>query len=67
MRAEIVTCPECRLNALPEVKRFVKTQADLFAPHLKVRFIYGEDPTMHIYSGNEELEQFALQVSLNRA
>jgi Sep15/SelM redox domain len=42
VRAEIITCPACRLNSLPHVKHFVKKLATYFTPGLVVTYISGE-------------------------
>lgn len=61
--AKIVTCPRCRLNSLPSVKKFVYTHAKLFEPKLQVDFIFGEDPTLHLYEDGKEVSKIALAVS----
>lgn len=62
--AKIVTCPRCRLNSLPRVKEFVYDHAKLFEPNLKVDFILGEDPVLHLYDDGKEVEEIDLEVSL---
>lgn len=64
IRAEIKTCPACRLNALPKVKAFVHGDAKLF-PGLKVTFEFGHDPILYLYdeSGGKK-EEFDLGVRI---
>jgi hypothetical protein len=62
VRAKIITCPACRLNSLPLVKRFVKEQSQLFAPGLEIEYISGEDPRLHLYEGDSEVEDIDLSV-----
>lgn len=61
--AKIVTCPRCRLNSLPLVKKFVYDHAELFEPHLKVDFVLGEDPVLYLYDHGKEVEKVPLAVS----
>lgn len=58
--AEIVTCPACRLNALPKVKSFVHGAAKLFAPQLTVKFEFGRDPHLHLYNNGKQVEDIDL-------
>ena len=51
VRAEIITCPACRLNSLPKVKTFVHGDAKLF-PKLKITFEFGHDPYLYMYDAN---------------
>lgn len=60
--AKIVTCPRCRLNALPLVKKFVFQHAKLFEPNLKVDFIPGEDPTLYLYENGKQVAEIDLEV-----
>lgn len=62
VRAEIVTCPACRLNSLPLVKKFVMDEAKLYEPALKVNFIVGEDPKLHLYEDGNEVQVIDLAV-----
>lgn len=50
VRAEIITCPACRLNSLPLVKRFVKEIARFFTPALVVTYISGKVSLAHFIS-----------------
>lgn len=61
--AKIVTCPRCRLNSLPLVKKFVYTHAKLFEPKLKVDFILGEDPMLYLYEDGKQVSKIDLAVS----
>lgn len=61
--ATIVTCPACRLNALPLVKRIVYDIAPYFKPALTVNFIRGRDPVLHLYENGQEVDSIALHVS----
>lgn len=61
--AKIITCPACKLNSLPSVKKFVHEIAPNFAPKLEVEFIMGEDPTLHIYNNGKESRTVPLEVS----
>lgn len=61
--AKIVTCPACKLNSLPSVKKFVHEIAPNFAPKLEVEFIMGENPTLHIYENDKETKTVPLEVS----
>lgn len=61
--AKIVTCPRCRLNSLPLVKKFVYDHAKLFEPQLKVDFILGEDPVLYLYENEKEVSKIELEVS----
>lgn len=61
--AKIITCPACKLNSLPSVKKFVHEIAPNFAPKLEVEFIMGEEPTLHIYDNGKESKTIALEVS----
>lgn len=63
--AKIVTCPRCRLNSLPLVKKFVYDHAKLFEPQLKVDFILGEDPVLYLYENEKEVSKIVLEVSLH--
>eukprot|EP00171_Calliarthron_tuberculosum_P011202 IDg11202t1 len=58
--AQIVTCPQCRLNALPKVKTFVHRDAPAFAPALKVKYVYGRDPHLFIYVNGRQTEDIDL-------
>lgn len=62
--ARIITCPACRLNALPSVKAFVYDHAKTFAPALKVDFQFGEDPRMLLFVGAKQVEVIDLAVRL---
>jgi hypothetical protein len=50
IRGEIISCPACRLNSLPELKRFLKEpgNADSY-DKLSVTWIRGRNPDLHIY------------------
>lgn len=67
VRGEIITCPACRLNGLPQVKKFVKGYAKYFEPALKVTFIFGEDPRLHLYESETEVENIDLSVRTEHA
>lgn len=60
--AKIVTCPACRLNSLPQVKKFVHVHARHFKPHLNVQFKMGEDPVLHIFENGREIASHPLDV-----
>lgn len=62
--AKIITCPRCRLNSLPLVKKFVYDHAKLFEPGLKVDFIIGEDPVLYLYENEKEVSKIPLEVRL---
>lgn len=62
--ATIITCPACRLNALPDVKRFVYEIATHFKPDLNVIYISGKDPTLHLYENAKETEKIPLHVCI---
>lgn len=64
-KAKIITCPACKLNSLPSVKKFVHEIAPNFAPKLEVEFIMGEDPTLHIFDGEKETGEVKLEVSFD--
>lgn len=61
--AKIVTCPRCRLNSLPLVKKFVYDHAKHFEPALKVDFILGRDPVLFLYENGKEVAKIDLAVS----
>lgn len=61
--AKIVTCPACRLNALPLVKKFVHEHAPHFKPLLQVNFVFGEDPVLHLYEDGKQVAKHNLDVS----
>ena len=46
---EIITCPACRLNGLPEVRTFIKQpgHADAYE-NLKITYIRGRNPDLFI-------------------
>ncbi|PXF40244.1 hypothetical protein BWQ96_10048 [Gracilariopsis chorda] len=58
--AKIVTCPRCRLNSLPMVKKFVYDHAKHFEPALKVDFILGRDPVLFLYEDDKEVSKIDL-------
>lgn len=60
--AKIVTCPRCRLNSLPLVKKFVYEHAKLFEPALKVDFKIGEDPHLYLFEDDKEVANIDLAV-----
>lgn len=60
--AKIVTCPRCRLNSLPLVKKFVYEHAPLYKHGLKVDFILGEDPVLYLFEDGKEVSKLALEV-----
>eukprot|EP00981_Chlorochromonas_danica_P002948 scaffold601_cov170-Ochromonas_danica.AAC.9 len=49
IHGEIISCSRCRLNGLPEVRRFLKEpgHADAYE-NLKVTFIFGRNPDLFI-------------------
>eukprot|EP01031_Cornospumella_fuschlensis_P035844 gene35844-43474_t len=49
IQGEIISCSRCKLNSLPEVRRFLKEpgHADAYQ-NLKVTFIFGRNPDLHI-------------------
>mmetsp|Transcript_14517 Transcript_14517/g.13121 ORF Transcript_14517/g.13121 Transcript_14517/m.13121 type:complete len:113 (+) Transcript_14517:3-341(+) len=49
VQGEIKTCPACKLNRLPEVRRFIKEpgNADSYE-NLKITFIPGHNPDLYI-------------------
>ncbi|CAN8063220.1 unnamed protein product [Agarophyton chilense] len=59
--AKIVTCPACRLNKLPSVKKFVYTHAEHFKPALQIEFIRGEPPVLHLYKDDNEVSEIELE------
>ncbi|KAI0567404.1 Selenoprotein F/M [Gracilaria domingensis] len=58
--AKIVTCPRCRLNRLPSVKKFVYEHAEHFKPALQIDFIMGESPVLHLYEDDKEVSEIDL-------
>lgn len=60
--AKIVTCPGCRLNSLPLVKKFVHELAPNFKPDLEVDFQVGQDPVLHFYEDGIETSAINLEV-----
>lgn len=61
--AKIITCPACRLNSLPLVKKFVYDHAPNFKPNLDIDFKVGEDPVLHLYEDGKETSVIKLEVS----
>jgi hypothetical protein len=50
IRGEIISCPACRLNSLPELKRFLKEPGNVDSyDKLTVTWIRGRNPDLHIY------------------
>lgn len=43
--ARIVTCKECKLNRLPEVRRFIQEELPRYSA-LEVKYVRGKSPTM---------------------
>lgn len=62
--ARIVTCPACRLNSLPLVKKFVYELAPHFKPLLAVEWKVGYDPVLHLSENGKEVETVPLAVCL---
>lgn len=60
--AQIITCPACRLNALPKVKTFVHAVAPIFSPALNVKFEHGRDPHLFLYKDGQQIEDIDLAV-----
>lgn len=62
--ARIVTCPACRLNSLPLVKKFVYELAPHFKPQLAVEWKVGYDPVLYLSENGKEVETVPLAVCL---
>lgn len=58
--ARIVTCPACRLNSLPLVKKFVYELAPHFKPQLAVEWKVGYDPVLYLSENGKEVETVPL-------
>ena len=59
-RVVIRTCPRCRLNRLPEIRKFVTELAPLYK-RVKVDFIMGEDPTLFLYKFEKQAEKIDME------
>lgn len=58
--AEIQTCSGCKLNRLPDVRKFIKEEVTIY-PAITVRYINGHNPDLVVLDDNgQESERINL-------